>query len=40
MVPLTGEYLTIDYIADKNYPLIFVISRGKLGQHQSHPAKP
>lgn len=30
MVPLTGEYLTIDYIADKNYPLIFVTS-GKLG---------
>ena len=22
MVPLTGEYLTIDHIADKNYPLI------------------
>ncbi len=30
MVPLTEEYLTIDYIADKNYPLIFVTS-GKLG---------
>lgn len=22
MVPLTEEYLTIDYIAEKNYPLI------------------
>ena len=30
MVPLTEEYLTIDYIAEKNYPLIFVTS-GKLG---------
>lgn len=30
MVPLTEEYLTIDYIADKGYPLIFVTS-GKLG---------
>lgn len=30
MVPLTEEYLTIDYVADKNYPLIFVTS-GKLG---------
>lgn len=30
MVPLTEEYLTIDYVAEKNYPLIFVTS-GKLG---------
>ncbi|MDR0962216.1 MAG: dethiobiotin synthase [Mediterranea sp.] len=30
MVPLTETYLTIDYIAEKNYPLIFVTS-GKLG---------
>lgn len=30
MVPLTHDYLTIDYIADKRYPLIFVTS-GKLG---------
>lgn len=30
MVPLTEEYLTIDYIAEKKYPLIFVTS-GKLG---------
>lgn len=30
MVPLTRDYLTIDYVADKNYPLIFVTS-GKLG---------
>lgn len=30
MVPLTEEYLTIDYIAEKNYPLLFVTS-GKLG---------
>lgn len=30
MVPLTKEYLTIDYIQEKNYPLIFVTS-GKLG---------
>ena len=30
MVPLTEDYLTIDYIVDNNYPLIFVTS-GKLG---------
>ena len=30
MVPLTEEYLTIDYIAEKHYPLIFVTS-GRLG---------
>lgn len=30
MVPLTRTYLTIDYVADKQYPLIFVTS-GKLG---------
>lgn len=30
MVPLTEDYLTIDYIAKKQYPLIFVTS-GKLG---------
>lgn len=30
MVPLTDDYLTIDYIAEKQYPLIFVTS-GKLG---------
>lgn len=30
MVPLTEDYLTIDYIADKGYPLVFVTS-GKLG---------
>ena len=30
MVPLTEEYLTIDYIAEKKCPLIFVTS-GKLG---------
>ena len=30
MVPLTRSFLTIDYIAQKNYPLIFVTS-GKLG---------
>lgn len=30
MVPLKDEYLTIDYIAEKGYPLIFVTS-GKLG---------
>lgn len=30
MVPLTKDFLTIDYIAQKHYPLIFVTS-GKLG---------
>lgn len=30
MVELTEEYLTIDYVAEKSYPLIFVTS-GKLG---------
>ena len=30
MVPLKDEYLTIDYIAEKGYPLIFITS-GKLG---------
>lgn len=30
MVPLTKNYLIIDYIQEKNYPLIFVTS-GKLG---------
>lgn len=30
MVPLTTELLTIDYVAQENYPLIFVTS-GKLG---------
>lgn len=30
MVPLTDELLTIDYIAQKEYPLLFVTS-GKLG---------
>lgn len=30
MVPLCNDYLTIDYIAESNYPLIFVTS-GKLG---------
>lgn len=30
MVPLTEEYLTIDYVAEKRYPLIFVTS-GRLG---------
>lgn len=30
MVPLTRDLLTIDYVAQKNYPLIFVTS-GKLG---------
>lgn len=30
MVPITEEYFTIDYIAEKNYPLVFVTS-GKLG---------
>lgn len=30
MVPLTEGYLTIDYIAEKQYPLLFVTS-GKLG---------
>ena len=30
MVPLRDEYLTIDYIAEKGYPLLFVTS-GKLG---------
>lgn len=30
MVPLTERYLTIDYIAEKQYPLLFVTS-GKLG---------
>lgn len=30
MVPLTEDYLTIDYIVEKQYPLIFVTS-GKLG---------
>lgn len=30
MVPLTETYLTIDYIAEKHYPLLFVTS-GKLG---------
>ncbi|MDR0976366.1 MAG: dethiobiotin synthase, partial [Prevotellaceae bacterium] len=30
MVPLTEEYLTIDYLSDRHYPLIFVTS-GKLG---------
>ena len=30
MVPLKDEYLTIDYIAERGYPLVFVTS-GKLG---------
>ena len=30
MVPLTEDFLTIDYIAQKHYPLVFVTS-GKLG---------
>lgn len=30
MVPLTEDYLTIDYVAEKQYPLVFVTS-GKLG---------
>lgn len=30
MVPLTDEWLTIDYIVEKNFPLLFVTS-GKLG---------
>lgn len=30
MVPLTRDYLTIDYVVDKGYPLIFVLS-GRLG---------
>lgn len=30
MVPLTEDYLTIDYIREKDYPVIFVTS-GKLG---------
>ncbi len=30
MVPLTENYLTIDYITDKRFPLVFVTS-GKLG---------
>ncbi|MCD8184670.1 MAG: dethiobiotin synthase [Bacteroides sp.] len=30
MVPLTEDYLTIDYIAEKQYPLVFITS-GKLG---------
>lgn len=30
MVPLTEDYLTIDYISEKKYPLVFVTS-GKLG---------
>ena len=30
MVPLTEDYLTIDYIAERNYPILFVTS-GKLG---------
>lgn len=30
MVPLTEDFLTIDYIADKNYPVILV-SSGRLG---------
>ncbi|MGL5957618.1 MAG: dethiobiotin synthase [Phocaeicola sp.] len=30
MVPLTEEYLTLDYLIEKGYPLIFVTS-GKLG---------
>ena len=38
MVPLTEDFLTIDYIAEKQYPLIFVTS-GKAGQHQPHPAE-
>ena len=28
MVPLTEDFLTIDYIAEKQYPLIFVKNRG------------
>ena len=38
MVPLTEDFLTIDYIAEKQYPLIFVTS-GKLGSHQPHLAE-
>lgn len=30
MVPLTEDYLTIDYITEKDYPILFVTS-GKLG---------
>ena len=42
MVPLKDEYLTIDYIAERGYPLVFVTS-GKLGsvnQREPHPAQP
>ena len=35
MVPLTDELLTIDYIAQKGYPLLFVTS-GKLGSINTH----
>ena len=38
MVPLTEDYLTIDYIAEKQYPLIFVTS-GKLGKYQPYIAQ-
>ena len=37
MVPLTRELLTIDYIARKGYPLIYVTS-GPPRQHKSFPA--
>ena len=30
MVPLTEDFLTIDYVVQKHYPLVFVTS-GKLG---------
>ena len=35
MVPLKDEYLTIDYIAEKGYPLIFITS-GKLSYPGRH----
>ena len=38
MVPLTEDFLTIDYIAEKQYPLIFRHLR-KAGQHQPHPVE-
>lgn len=38
MVPLTEDYLTIDYIAEKQYPLIFVTS-WQAGKYQPYIAQ-
>ena len=35
MVPLTEDNLTIDYVQESGYPLVFVTS-GRLGKYQPY----